>query len=136
METIELKKSAKRLYENMDDLLDPIVKIRGYIRLAKDTVGISAKDFGLTLLAQKIAARDSESVRQNLILVVSSLNKYKEQLNAVGLNDAVIEKLNAAVTSITNDNNLQFEIVIKHRAIIQNNLKTLNDLHKQLSDLF
>jgi hypothetical protein len=119
----------------MDDLLDPIAKVRGYLHLAKDTIGISAKDFGLTLLTQKILARDAEGVRKNLLLVVSSLNRYKEQFNAVGLNDAIIEKFSAAVTSITNDNSLQFEIVNKRKAIVQTNLKTLNDLYKQLTDL-
>jgi hypothetical protein len=134
-ETVELKKITKHLYQTMDGLLDPIAKVRGYLRLAKDTVGISAKDFGLTSLAQKIAARDSEGVRQNLLLVVSSLNKYKEELNAVGLNDAVTEQLSAAVTSITNNNNLQFEIVNKRKAVVQKNLETLNNLYKQLSDM-
>jgi hypothetical protein len=134
-ETDELKKITKRLYQTMDSLIEPIAGIRGYLRLAKDSVGMSAKDFGLTLLTQKIAARDAEGVRKNLLLVVSFLKKYREPLVAVGLSDAVIEQFEAAVSSITEDNKLQFEIVSKRKAIVQKNLKTLNDLYKQLTDL-
>ena len=66
-ETVELKKITKRLYQTMDDLLEPVGKIRGYLLLTKKTIDVSAKDFGLTLLSQKIVARDAEGVRQNFI---------------------------------------------------------------------
>jgi hypothetical protein len=135
IETDELKKITKRLYSTMDSLLDPIANIRGYLRLAKDSVEVSAKDFGLTLLSQKIASRDSEGVRQNLLIVVSFLKKYREQLIVVGFNEAVIEQFGVAVSSITEDNHLQFDIVNKRKAIVQKNLVVLNDLYKQLSDL-
>jgi hypothetical protein len=135
METGELKKITRRLYDTMDSLLDPIAKIRTYLRLAKDTVGISAKDFGLTLLTQKIAARDAESVQKNLLLVVSYLKKYEEQLTAVGLDRAIIEQFAAAASSITDDNQQQFDIVSKRKAIVQTNLAVLNDLYKQLMDV-
>jgi hypothetical protein len=134
-ETDELKKITKRLYQTMDSLIEPIANIRGYLRLAKDSIETPAKDFGLTLLSKKIAARDAEGVRQNLLLAVSFLNKYREPLMTVGLNSAIIEQFNAAISSITADNKLQFEIVNKRKAIVQKNLKTLNELYKQLTDL-
>jgi hypothetical protein len=134
-ETDELKKITKRLYQTMDSLIDPIANIRGYLRLTKDSVGMSAKDFGLTVLTQKIAARDAEGVRQNLLLVGSFLKKYREPLMAVGFNDAIIEQFTTAIASITEDNKLQFEIVSKRKAIVQKNRKMLNDLYQQLTDL-
>jgi hypothetical protein len=135
IETDELKKITKRLYLTMDNLLDPIAKIRSYLRLAKDSAPVSAKDFGLTLLSRKIACRDAEGVRQNLLIVNAYLEKYSEPLVAIGLNKAIIEQFTAAVTSITNDNQLQFEIVNKRKTIVQNNLKALNELYGQLIDL-
>jgi hypothetical protein len=135
METDELKKITKRLYQTMDDLRDPIVRIRAYLHLAKDSVPVSAKDFGLTLLNRKITCRDSEGVRQNLLIVNAYLKKYREPLVAVGFNDAVIEQFGVAVTSITNDNQQQFEIVSKRKTVVQNNLKTLNELYAQLVDM-
>jgi hypothetical protein len=135
IETDEVKKITRRLYHTMDGLSDPIAKIRGYLRLAKASVEVSAKDFGLTVLSQKIAARDAEGVRQNLLLVVAFLKKYKEPLNAVGLNDSIIEQLEAAVSSVTNDNRLQFDITDKRKAIVQSNVEKLNDLYKQVIDI-
>jgi hypothetical protein len=135
IETDELKKITQRLYKNMDALLEPVAKIRGYIRLAKDTVGVSAKDFGLTSLTQKISSRDSEGVRQNLLIVNSYIKKYQEPLMAVGLNNEIIEQLITTVTLITNDNQLQFDILSQRKAIVQKNMKVLNELYEQLSDL-
>ncbi|MDR1581768.1 MAG: hypothetical protein LBS55_00670 [Prevotellaceae bacterium] len=134
-ETDELKKITKRLYLTMDNLLEPIAKIRGYLFLAKDTVGTSAKDFGLSVLNRKIANRDSEGVRQNLLIVNSFLEKYREQLVAVGFSDAIIEQFNVAVSSITDDNQLQFNIVSKRKIIVQDNISALNDLYAQLMNI-
>jgi hypothetical protein len=132
IETEELKKITKRLYKTMNDLLDPIAKIRGYLLLAKNSVGVSAQDFGLTTLSRKIAGKDAEGVRQNLLLVNAFLDKYREQLTAVGLNNAIIEQFNTAVSLITDDNRKQFDIVGKRKAIVQTNLNMLNDMYAQL----
>jgi hypothetical protein len=135
VETDELKKITKRLYRTMDNLVEPITKVRGYLSLAKDSAGVSAKDFGLTSLRQKIVSRDSEGVRQNLLVVNSFLDKYRTQLTAVGLGDDVIRLFNSSVASITGDNQLQFDIISKRKATVQKNLKVLNDLYKQLMDI-
>ncbi|MDR1866177.1 MAG: hypothetical protein LBR08_11485, partial [Bacteroidales bacterium] len=52
-----------------------------------------------------------------------------------GLNAAVTEPFNAAVSSVTEDNQLQFDIVNKRKAIVLENLKVLNDLYAQLTEL-
>jgi hypothetical protein len=135
METIELKKITRRLYETMDSLLDPITRIRGYLLLAKDTVGVSAKDFGLALLGRKISDRDAEGTRKDLLLVISLLEKYREPLIEVGFSDTTIEQFNDAVSSITDDNRLQFDIISKRKEIVRTNLSILNDLYAQLKDI-
>jgi hypothetical protein len=135
LETDELKKITARLYRTMDDLLAPVAKIRAWLGLAKNSVGLSAKDFGLTLLSQKIASRDAEGVHQNLLIVVSYLKKYEEALAAVGFDRAIIEQLSNAGAAIVDDNQLQFDIVSKRKATVQKNLGVLNDLNSQLTDL-
>jgi hypothetical protein len=135
METNELKKITRQLYETMDSLLDPIARIRGYLLLAKDTVGVSAKDFGLALLGRKISDRDAEGTRKSLLLVISLLEKYREPLIEVGFSDTTIEQFNDAVSSITDDNRLQFDIVSKRKKIVQTNLSVLNNLHANLMEI-
>jgi signal transduction protein with GAF and PtsI domain len=56
-------------------------------------------------------------------------------LAAAGFDRAITEQLSNAVSSITADNQLQFDIVNKRKAAVQKNLKTLNDLYSQLTDL-
>jgi hypothetical protein len=135
IETDELKKITKSLYKTMDDLVDPITKIRGYLSLTKDTVGLSAKDFGLTLLRRKIDSKDAEGVQQNLAVVIAFLNKYTEQLTVVGLSNDIIEQFNAALISIAENNKRQFEIVSNRKAVVQNNRNVLNDLNAQISEI-
>ncbi|MDR3245502.1 MAG: hypothetical protein LBT50_03620 [Prevotellaceae bacterium] len=135
IETDELKKITKRLYKTVDDLVDPITKIRGYLRLAKDNVGLSAKDFGLTLLLKKINAKDAEGIRQNLLVVNAYLNKYGEALVAVGMTNDVFEQFKDAIAAVTDDNKRQFEIVSNRKAIVQNNLNVLNGLYNQLMEI-
>ena len=134
-ETVELKKITKRLYQTIDGLLEPAGKIRGYLLLTKKSINISAKDFGLTSLRLKIVTKDAEGVRQNLLLVISSLKKYQEPLTAAGLSEELIGQLESAVTSITDDNRQQFEIVSKRKSIVQKNLKVLNELYEQLTEI-
>ncbi|MDR0603878.1 MAG: hypothetical protein LBG80_06200 [Bacteroidales bacterium] len=135
VETDESKKITKRLYGTMDSLLDPIDKVRTYLSLAKNTVGLSAKDFGLTQLGKKIRNKDAEGVHQNLLIVDSFLKKYKEPLVAVGLKDIIIEQFEAAIPLIISDNQLQFDIVSKRKIIVQNNREFLNELYEQLMEI-
>jgi hypothetical protein len=135
IETDELKKITKRLYKTIDDLIDPITKIRGYLTLTKNTVGLSAKDFGLTVLRRKIDSKDVEGVHQNLLVVNAFLNKYREPLTNVGLSNDIIELLNAAIVPVAEDNKRQFEIVSNRKAIVLQNQNVLNDLYSQLSEI-
>ncbi|MDR2382360.1 MAG: hypothetical protein LBD76_00530 [Prevotellaceae bacterium] len=134
-ETNELKKITKRLYETMDSLIDPIAKIRNCLLLAKKNVGVSAKDFGLAMLSRKISDRNAEGTRQNLLLVITFLEKYRVQLHSVGFSDSIIDQFNDAVSSITDDNQLHFDIVSKRKAIVQTNTPVLNSLHAQLMEV-
>jgi hypothetical protein len=119
----------------MDNLTDPVIKTRSYLNLTKTSIGMSAKDFGLSLLSQKINSRDAEGVHQNLLLVNSHIQKYWDQLKAVGFSDSLAEQFKNAVVSIREDNQLQYDIVTKRKAIVQNNRNLLNELYGQLTEI-
>jgi hypothetical protein len=135
IEVSELKQITRRLYETMDSLIDPIAKIRGYLLLAKKTIGVSAKDFGLALLSRKISDRNAEGTRLNLLLVVEYLEKYRVQLHAFGFSDSIIDQFNEAASSIMEDNQIQFNIINNRKAIVQMNMPVLNNLYTQLMDV-
>jgi hypothetical protein len=135
METVELKQITKRLYLTIDNLAVNVTKLRGYLRLTKNELGVTATDFGLTALGRKIILKDAEGVRKNLLLVNANIQKYREPLVAMGMNNEMEKLFADAVTSVTNDNQLQFEIVSKRKAIVQDNLKTLNELYQQITEI-
>ncbi|MDR2424953.1 MAG: hypothetical protein LBD59_09560 [Prevotellaceae bacterium] len=133
-ETKELKKITKQLYETLDGLADPLNKLRGYLHLAGTSIGISDKDFGISLLTKKIHSRDAEGVRHNLMLVNTNIRTFMSELKVVGLNDEIINHLSTAVTPITQYNLQQFEIFGKRRGIVYENMGKLNELYAQLME--
>jgi hypothetical protein len=135
METEEMKKITAHLYGTMNDLVDPLNKLRNYLQLGKETIGVSAKDFGLSMLSRKINSKDAEGVHQNLLLVNAHIQKYWNQLKAVGLPDAIAEQFKSAVVSVREDNEKQFTIISKRKEIVQNNQKSFNELYAQLTEI-
>ena len=131
-ETEEMKRITKRLHSDIDSLLEPINKLRGYLQIAKNTVGMSDKDFGISLLCRKIHYRDVEGVRQNLIFINRNIQTYREQLSAVGLNEEIVNYLTGAVEPITQNNQRQFEILSHRKLTANENLIKLNELYENL----
>ena len=132
-ETVELKQLTAKLYAAMDDVVDKSKHIEGYMALAKGAIPISAKDFGLTALKQRARAKDSEGTLQQLRLVNANIDKYREPLTAQGMSEALAGRFAAAVASISDDNQKQYEIVNNRKAIVQVNLDVLNQLYQNIT---
>ena len=131
-ETVELKQITVRLYANMDDVFDKAKYIEGYLTLAKDTIPISAKDFGLTALKLRTKAYDAEGSLHQLRLVNTNIDKYRVPLTAQGMSDELAVSLVTAVASISDDNQKQYEIVNNRKAIVQDNIGMLNQLYQNI----
>jgi len=134
-ETIELKMLNERIYATLDSLITPINYIEGYLNLAGKTVPITAADFGLTSLRKSARSRDVESVLKLLRTVEGNLAKYKTELEAKGLTEALVLKFAEAGTFLADDRNKKYELVSKRMALVQNNLGMLNDLYDQLVEI-
>ncbi|MDR2562869.1 MAG: hypothetical protein LBC98_02880 [Prevotellaceae bacterium] len=131
-ETEEMKKITKALYADTDGLIEPINMMRGYLQLARDQIGVSDKDFGLSMLSKKVHSRDIEGVRQNLVLVNKNVQIYKPSLLAVGLSEETVAYLSNAVNSITENNQRQFEIISQRKQTVSENIGKLNELYSDL----
>jgi len=134
-ETIELKMLNERIYATLDSLITPINYIEGYLNLAGKTVPITATDFGLTSLRKSARSRDVESVLKLLRTVEGNLAKYKTELEAKGLTEALVLKFAETGTLLADDRNKKYELVSKRMALVQNNLGMLNDLYDQLVEI-
>lgn len=134
-ETIQLKSITERLYGTLDGLINPINRLSGYVKMAKESLKISPADFGLTLLRKGINSKDAESVLKNLHLVISNINRNKGILTEQGLQDELIALFTDAAISISADKQNQYEITSNRKAIVQNNVGIFNNLFEQLSEI-
>ncbi len=133
--TKELKMTTANLYNSMNQLYDSLLRLEGYLKLAKKEIPMSATDFGIVPLKQKIRKRDAEGLLQNLQLLISNIGKYKEPLIKQGLSEASIDQFKKAFEQIDNGNNKQFEIVSSRRLLAAENMNTLNTLYAQLMEI-
>ena len=134
-ETMELKKITASLYDNLDGLIHPINHLKGYLLLSKEMKGVSAKDFGLVSLRKSIAARDAEAAIDCLHTVNANITKYKSQLTAMGLNEAMIADFADASKAIADNNQLQYTLLKTRKDIVQKNIGMLNSLYAQLTEI-
>jgi len=133
--TRELKIVTARLYANMDEVADLLTRLEGYIKLSKNDIPLTVKDFGTAVLKQKIRRRDAEAVLQLLQQVNSNIEKYKEVLTKQGLPDESIKQLNEAIVTIATDNQKQYEIVSSRRVLTAENKNALNTLYEEMMDI-
>jgi roadblock/LC7 domain-containing protein len=134
-ETVELKNITDGIYTAMDELIDPINRVTGYITLGKLDKIISLADWGLTQLRKNIKSRDGEGVIKNLHTVNLNLVKFKTELEAQGLNAELAAKFSTAYTTIVDGKQKQYEIVSNRKLMVQNNLSVCNDLFEQLTEI-
>jgi hypothetical protein len=135
METVELKNTTNKLYSSMDSLKEPADRVSGYLKVTKGAIPISAKDFGLTPLLQKIRSRDAEGVLQYLRNVINNLKQYHQPLIEQGLTEDVINSFAQALNLIEENNRKQYEIITKRKAIVSDNINIINDLYKTITDI-
>ena len=80
-------------------------------------------------------SRDVESVLKLLRTVEGNLKKYKTELEAKGLTEALALKFTDAGTTLAAGLNKKYEIVSNRKELVQNNLGLLNDLYDQMSEI-
>jgi hypothetical protein len=102
--------------------------------LAKSEIPVLIADFGISGLRTKLRSRDAEGALHNLALVVANIAKFLTALTAVGFTDTLTEKFTEAITGITADNELQYNLLTARKELVQNNLGVFNDLYAQLME--
>ncbi|MDR3267306.1 MAG: hypothetical protein LBT24_07035 [Tannerella sp.] len=135
VETAELKVTTLRLYKVINGLTGQINGLSVYIKMAKTAIPITITDFGITALRKKINLKDAEGIEQTLRIVIDNTQKYLNVLTEQGLTDSFVTNLTNALTSISNDNQKQYEIISNRKGLVQNNVVILNDLYTGIVDI-
>lgn len=134
-ETVARKVITGRIYATLNNLTEPAARLEGYIILAHDSLQVSPADFGLSKLRHGIKNSDVEEVTDALHLINNQIGRYKEALTQKGLTEELIAAFNNSNTSLTADKTEQYEILNNRKAIVQNNIATLNDLYQQITEV-
>lgn len=131
-ETALLKRLTKTLYANMKMLVQPLNKLEVYLEMAIESIGISAKDFGIVQARKAAHGRDAEQLIDQMRLVNHNVARYRDALMAQGLSQEQIDLLTATLPLIQADNQQQYNIVSNRRQLVLDNIDLLNDLNTEL----
>jgi len=134
-ETAEMKKITDRIYSGMNDLLDHVKHLGGYLKMAGSSINLSATDFGLTELRKGINNGDPEKVLDRLKEVNKNIATYKAALAEQGFSDLLEAKLLNDYAALNTDRRLQYQILTNRKALVQSNVEALNGLNSQLMEI-
>ena len=95
-ETLAKKIITERYSSTMNNLIDSINRVTGYLNLAKANLNITPASFGLAALRKSIVNHDVEGVIANLHIVLANIQTYKASLADQGLTDELINVLTTA----------------------------------------
>jgi hypothetical protein len=96
---------------------------------------IAPADFGLTALRKAVNSKDVEGVLKNLHLVLSNIDKYKDNLASQGLKEDLIALFSESSGSIAEAKQAQYEIERNRKTIVQNNASLFNTMNDQLTEI-
>lgn len=134
-ETVVRKVITSRIYATMSNLTDPVNRLEGYVTLAHDALQMSPADFGISKLRQGIKSRDVGDVLDALHLISDHIIRYKEPLVQKGLTEEIIASFINSSTSLSSDKTEQYRILNNRKAIVQNNIATLNNLYEHITEV-
>ena len=134
-EMVEQKAITDRMHTTILALPQALNWIKGYIEMAGKSIGISVKDFGINETKDAIKKMDIEGVIKGLHTVNTNIVKFKPILTVQGLSEELATRLAGDATSISNDRQRQYEILTNRKAILQDNVETLNVLHAKIMEI-
>jgi hypothetical protein len=135
IETAELKATTSRMNLTMSGLVDCTNRLEGYVKLAKNDMPVSPADFGIPALRKKLHTKDAEGVLHGLQLVTANIKKFKEPLVAAGLTDELEARFPAAIVTISQDNQRQYELLSGRKALVRDNSEVFNNLSSQRMEI-
>ena len=134
-EMVEQKAITDRMHTTILALPEALNWIKGYIEMAGKSMTISVKDFGINETKDAIKKMDIEGVIKGLHTVNTNIVKFKPILTEQGLSEELATRLAGDAISIGNDRKRQYEILTNRKAILQENVGTLNVLHTKIMEI-
>jgi hypothetical protein len=134
-EAVTLKTVTARLHETIRNMSAPVGKLSIYLKLAKADAPLSAADFGVTKLLQKIRSKDVDGLSRQLRTVTDNIHTYYTALTRHGMPETVAKQLNSAAQSIDADRRTLFEITGVRLELLKRNIDKMNDLYEAIKEV-
>ncbi len=134
-ETTQLVRTTQLLYGAMDELISPLNYLNGYLKMARNEIKVTATQFGITAVRAKARSKDAEGCIKALKVMNLNIEAHKAELMAHGLKEEMIQQFKTTETTIYDNNQLQYEIMSRRKALVQNNLDDLNNLYANIMEI-
>ena len=131
----QLKALTNQLYIDVDGLRPLLTRLEGYLFLAKDSLSVSMKDFGITAVRKALSSRDVEGLLDKLTVTLQLVDNDIAGLEAVGFTAAARTALEDLKTSIRDANLEQNLKMDEKEAGVQNNRALLNELYETVTEI-
>ena len=123
---IALKAATTRLYEQLKNLRILLVRIEGYMNMAK--TGLSGERLGIKKLRSHLDRKNVEGVVLNGRSFANNLTENKTVLMAKGLKQEQIDSLTTLLNTLESLNEEQNELMSKRAQNCLNNMGAFNNL--------
>ncbi|MBW7869143.1 MAG: hypothetical protein H3C31_12570 [Brumimicrobium sp.] len=97
---------------------------------------MTAKAFGISDLRISIRKRDYEGVLKGVKILMSNVQNHLTALQGKGMPAAMPQTLQGLHDGVAQNRLKQFEIQSNRAGIVQNNLKTLNELYIRMTEIY
>ena len=135
-EVLTLGMIAQTMDAQLNDIILWLQRIEGYLKLSKSVPSISAAGFGISALRRSVRYRDYEGVVAGMKVLVTNVQNHLTVLQAAGMPDTVLPALQELHTGVAGNRQKQFEIRSKRAALVQDNMKTLNELYLRMTEIY
>lgn len=133
--TKELSVITERIYNNLVALRPLLNRLEGYTNRANGSLTIAPKDFGIKEVRAKITSRNVEATLNNLKILLENVDNNIDALKAKGYSDDARTEIGTIQKAIKDDNQAQNVKLDEREAHVRTNIKTLNELWDQMSDI-
>ena len=132
----ELKKITHDLYATIDSLRPVMNRLEGYVqRATPEALTLLPEDFGIKPVRAKITSKDQEGLLETLKVVVANIDANLTELQARGWDDTQDTELREKQAQIKAANEAQEIKLSERKAMVQDNMETLNALWVLMQDV-
>lgn len=135
-ETLSLKMISQTMEQQVNELNKSMLHVEGYLKLMKNVPGFTPKAFGVSALRKSMNTLEYEGTLKNLKLLNSNVLNNLPAFEGRGMPADMPQTLQKLHDVIAENRQKQFEIKSNRSAIVQNNIKTLNDLYLRMTEIY